>query len=172
MLSASFSRRNCWIKGNAEWRKNSTIQLQEIDLRRIILERIRSYGREERSSFENILILSPDPWTQPGVKNYSTRYHLRPISSTPVILLSNFLHTPPSPYRFLLFRSMARALSTLVVPVVHASMRVDAWKIPPRTRRYVLVLVPKEREVGTLELTGLLPSKIPRLGSFQDDRKV
>lgn len=41
MLSASFSRRNCWIKGNAEWRKNSTIQLQEIDLRRIILERIR-----------------------------------------------------------------------------------------------------------------------------------
>lgn len=117
MLSASFSRRNCWIKGNAEWRKNSTIQLQEIDLRRIILERIRPYGREERSSFENILILSPDPWTQPGVKNYSTRYHLRPISSTPVILLSNFLHTPSSPYRFLLFRSMARALSTLVVPV-------------------------------------------------------
>lgn len=88
-------------------------------------------------------------------------------------LLSNFLHTPPSPYRFLLFRSMARALSTLVVPVVHASMRVDAWKIPPRTRRYVLVLVPKEREVWrTLELTGLLPSKIPRFGSFQDDRKV
>lgn len=54
--------------------------------------------------------------------------------------------------------------------------RVDAcWRLEDSSAnaRIRLVLVPKEKEVWrTLELTGLLPSKIPRLGSFQDDRKV
>lgn len=145
MLSASFSRRNCWIKGNAEWRKNSTIQLQEIDLRRIILERIRlilrTRGKIQLRKYFNFI---------PRPLDAARRQELfHALSPSPdlfnVILLSNFLHTPPSPYRFLLFRSMARALSTLVVPVVHASMRVDAWKIPPRMRGYDWSLFRKKK---------------------------